>query len=54
MLFTFLNGAQAFAFFFIFTFRKPILVGTEVKHAINEYAYETAVYVYVHYDLTAL
>jgi hypothetical protein len=41
MAFTFLDGAQNFAYFFISLFRHPVLVGGYVLHGVNIYAFQT-------------
>ncbi len=38
MAFTFLDGAQNFAFFFISVYRHPVYVGDQVLHGVNIYA----------------
>ena len=44
MAFTFLDGAQNFAYFFISVYRNPVDVGEQTFHGVNIYAFETAIY----------
>ncbi len=46
MAFSFLDGAQNFAFFFIYVFRHPVSVNNKTLHAENFYAYQTVSYFY--------
>ncbi len=46
MAFTFLDGAQNFADFFISVYRHPIYVGDQTFHGVNIYAYQTTLYCY--------
>ncbi len=46
MAFTFLDGAENFASFFISKYRHPILVGDLTFHCINIYANQTETYCY--------
>ena len=41
MAFTFLDGAQNFASFFIYVYMHPILVGGQTFYGVNIYAYQT-------------
>ncbi len=47
MAFTFVDGAQDFATFFIFAYRHPILVGDKVYHTANFYANQTVFYCFL-------
>jgi hypothetical protein len=42
MAFTFLDGAQYFAYFFISVNRHPIYVGEQTFYGVNIYAYQTS------------
>ncbi len=44
MAFTFLDGAQNFAYFFISIYRHPIHVGDQTFYCENVYAAQTALY----------
>jgi hypothetical protein len=46
MAFTFVDGAINFAFLFVYVYVHPVLVGGNVNHVVNMYAFQTTSYCY--------